>query len=67
MVPLLNSTAPPKDLPDTGNSPVAIAIPNQRRSAIRACQELSERFGLHAFESGYSGRTLRELLAPSRG
>jgi glutaminase len=34
---------------------------------IRACQELSERFGLHTFESGYSGRTLRELLAPARG
>src|SRR6478672_12290471 len=34
---------------------------------IRACQELSERFGLHAFESGFTGKTLRDLLTPSRG
>jgi len=33
---------------------------------IRACQELSERFGLHAFESGFTGPTLRELLTPTR-
>ncbi|HEY2415412.1 MAG TPA: glutaminase A [Pirellulaceae bacterium] len=34
---------------------------------IRACQELSERFGLHAFESGFTGQKLHDLLAPSRG
>jgi len=34
---------------------------------IRVCRELSERFGLHAFESGFSGASLRDLLAPSRG
>ena len=33
---------------------------------ILACQELSHRFGLHAFESGFSGPTLRDLLAPPR-
>jgi len=33
---------------------------------ILACQELSQRFGLHAFESGFSGPTLRDLLAPVR-
>lgn len=33
---------------------------------ILACQELSERFGLHAFESGYTGPTLGDLLTPSR-
>jgi glutaminase len=34
---------------------------------IRVCTELSERFGLHAFESGFEGKKLQELLAPSRG
>src|SRR6476620_653064 len=33
---------------------------------VRACQELSERFGLHAFESGFTGPTMHELLAPTR-
>jgi glutaminase len=33
---------------------------------ILACQELSERFGLHAFESGYSGPVLKDLFAPPR-
>jgi glutaminase len=33
---------------------------------ILACQELSERFGLHAFESGYSGPVLRDLFSPAR-
>lgn len=33
---------------------------------IRVCQELSERFGLHAFESGFSGPSLRDLTAPAR-
>ena len=33
---------------------------------ILACQELSERFGLHAFESGYTGQRLNDLLTPSR-
>jgi len=34
---------------------------------IRACQELSERFGLHAFESGFTGKKLQDLLTPTRG
>jgi glutaminase len=34
---------------------------------ILACKELSQRFGLHAFESGFTGTTLRDLLAPTRG
>jgi glutaminase len=34
---------------------------------VQACQELSERFGLHVFESGYTGTTLRDLLTPARG
>ena len=34
---------------------------------VRACQELSERFGLHAFESGFAGTKMHELLAPTRG
>lgn len=33
---------------------------------ILACRELSERFGLHAFESGYTGQRLSDLLTPSR-
>jgi glutaminase len=33
---------------------------------ILACKELSERFGLHAFESGFTGPTLRDLLTPTR-
>lgn len=33
---------------------------------ILACQELSERFGLHAFESGYTGKRLSDLLTPTR-
>jgi glutaminase len=33
---------------------------------ILACEELSRRFGLHVFESGYTGPTLDELLAPRR-
>ena len=33
---------------------------------IQVCQELSERYGLHAFESGFSGPTLRDLTVPSR-
>lgn len=34
---------------------------------IRVCQDLSERFGLHAFESGFTGPSLRSFLTPSRG
>jgi glutaminase len=34
---------------------------------IRVCQELSDRYGLHAFESGFSGPKLRDLFAPTRG
>ena len=34
---------------------------------IRVCEELSSRFGLHAFESGYNGPTFSEQLKPSRG
>jgi glutaminase len=33
---------------------------------IRVCQELSDRFGLHAFESGFSGRRLGAFLSPTR-
>lgn len=29
---------------------------------VSACHELSQRFGLHSFESGFSGRTLRDEL-----
>lgn len=34
---------------------------------IQVCRELSERYGLHMFESGFSGTTLRDLLSPARG
>jgi glutaminase len=34
---------------------------------IRVCDELSSRFGLHAFESGYEGPTFLEQLKPARG
>ncbi|MCU0978226.1 MAG: glutaminase A [Pirellulaceae bacterium] len=33
---------------------------------IRACQELSQRFGLHVLESGFTGPKMRELLSPVR-
>jgi len=33
---------------------------------ILACQELSQRFGLHTFESSFGGPKLRDLLAPNR-
>lgn len=33
---------------------------------ILACRELSERFGLHAFESGYTGQRFSDLLTPAR-
>jgi glutaminase len=33
---------------------------------IKVCQELSERFGLHAFESKFAGPSIRDLMAPSR-
>lgn len=34
---------------------------------IQTCRELSDRFGLHSFESGYSGQKLSDLLTPTRG
>jgi glutaminase len=34
---------------------------------IQVCEELSQRFGLHVFESGYTGRNMRDLLVPARG
>lgn len=33
---------------------------------IKVCQELSERFGLHAFESKFNGPSIQNLMAPSR-
>ena len=33
---------------------------------IKVCQELSDRFGLHIFESGLNNQKIRELFAPSR-
>ncbi len=33
---------------------------------ILACQELSQRFGLHCFESGFTGQKLEDLLTPTR-
>lgn len=33
---------------------------------LAVCQELSDRFGLHAFETGFSGDSLEDLLAPRR-
>jgi glutaminase len=33
---------------------------------ILACKELSERFGLHAFESGFTGKRMSDLLSPVR-
>ncbi len=33
---------------------------------IKASLDLSERFGLHCFESGYAGPRIGDLLAPSR-
>ncbi len=46
-------------------SPPLDAKGNSVRGLL-ACQELSERFGLHAFESGFTGPTLRDLLTPTR-
>jgi glutaminase len=33
---------------------------------IKVFQELSERFGLHVFEAGFQGESLKELLQPKR-
>jgi glutaminase len=33
---------------------------------VRVCQDLADRFGLHAFESGFSGRTMAEEFRPRR-
>jgi len=34
---------------------------------IKVCSELSERFGLHAFESGFTGPSFLDQLEPARG
>lgn len=34
---------------------------------ILVCRELSERFGLHVFETGFTGPKFRDLLTPVRG
>ncbi len=34
---------------------------------IAACRELADRYGLHCFESGFSGPKFRDLLTPVRG
>ena len=34
---------------------------------IQVCQDLSQRFGLHSFESGFTGTRLRDMLTPVRG
>jgi glutaminase len=47
-------------------SPPLDAKGNSVRGVL-ACRELSQRFGLHCFESGFTGTSLRELLAPARG
>jgi glutaminase len=33
---------------------------------IKACRELSDRYGLHALESGFTGTTIRDLRSPAR-
>jgi len=33
---------------------------------VRICRELSERFGLHCFESGFTGPSIREQFIPGR-
>lgn len=33
---------------------------------VRVCRDLSDRFGLHVFEAGFSGRTLEEEFRPRR-
>ncbi len=33
---------------------------------IEVCRELSQRFGLHCFESGYQGPQIRDLFSPHR-
>ena len=47
-------------------SPPLDAKGNSVRGVL-ACRELSQRFGLHAFESGYNGPTLQDELKPRRG
>jgi glutaminase len=34
---------------------------------IKLCQELSERFGLHCFETKFAGQAFSSLLSPTRG
>lgn len=33
---------------------------------VKVCEELSQRFGLHCFESGFDGPSIREQFAPPR-
>ena len=33
---------------------------------IKVCQELSDKFGLHCFESGFSGQAIGKLMSPVR-
>jgi glutaminase len=33
---------------------------------VKVCRELSDRFGLHTFESGFEGRTLAEEFRPRK-
>jgi glutaminase len=34
---------------------------------IKACLDLSQRFGLHCFESGYAGPRISDVMSPQRG
>jgi glutaminase len=34
---------------------------------VATCRELSERFGLHCFETGFQGTRLTQLMTPTRG
>jgi glutaminase len=47
-------------------SPPLDAKGNSIRGML-AFSELSERFGLHAFESGFTGSRLSDFLSPTRG
>jgi glutaminase len=47
-------------------SPPLDAKGNSVRGVL-ACHELSERFGLHCFETGFTGTRLQQLLTPARG
>lgn len=47
-------------------SPLLDAKGNSVRG-VATCRELSERFGLHCFETGFEGTRLGQLLKPTRG